>query len=317
MSGRMSWTRLGTLVDPRETPGMNSHAQVPTALRLADRIRVYYADRDRQGRSFPAYVDVDPAHPTQVLDHHPSAIMALGRPGAFDDMGVMPGYAAQESDGRVLLFYSGWNRAFNVPYHNATGLASSVDGVRFERMFEGPVMDRTATEPYIAVTPSMLREPDGSWKAWYISGLRWDLVGDKYEPVYVIKHAHSADGVQWVRPPEICVPQRHPQEAFSHPTVFRHRSRIHMWFCARHSVDYRGGSGAYRMGYAWSSDGRTWTRKDDDAGLRPSDGGFDSQMTAYPFVLREGDDLLMFYNGNGFGQTGIGVARLPLAALTS
>lgn len=311
----MHWTKLGHIVDPRSTAGMRSHAQVPTALRLDGRIRIYYADRDAEGRSFPAWVDVDPADPTRVLGHDPAPAMGLGRPGTFDDMGVMPGYAAREPDGRILLFYSGWNRGYNVPYHNATGLASSPDGDRFERVFEGPVMDRTAREPYIAVTPSMLRDDDGGWQAWYISGLRWDLVGEKYEPVYVIKHARSADGVTWERPPEICVPQAHPQEAFSHPTVLRHRGTLHMWFCARHSVDYRGGGGAYRMGYAWSEDGTRWIRDDAQAGLHPTPGGFDAEMTAYPFVLREGEHLLMFYNGSGFGRTGIGVARMPVAAL--
>ena len=36
-------------------------------------------------------------------------------------------------------------------------------------------------------------------------------------------------------------------------------------------------------------------------------------MQAYPSVVEiSRDELLMFYNGNGFGQTGILVARAPV-----
>jgi hypothetical protein len=34
-------------------------------------------------------------------------------------------------------------------------------------------------------------------------------------------------------------------------------------------------------------------------------------MIAYPFVLKHKGQLYMFYNGNGFGKTGIGLAIWP------
>jgi hypothetical protein len=35
-------------------------------------------------------------------------------------------------------------------------------------------------------------------------------------------------------------------------------------------------------------------------------------MQAYGSVARHGGDLVMFYNGNGFGRTGFGYARLAV-----
>ena len=32
-------------------------------------------------------------------------------------------------------------------------------------------------------------------------------------------------------------------------------------------------------------------------------------MTAYPYVVAVGDRYLMFYNGNGFGASGLGYAQ--------
>jgi hypothetical protein len=208
------------------------------------------------------------------------------------------------------MYYSGWNQRVSVPYHNSTGLALSVDGgTTFTRKFEGPVMDRTPEEPYLAVTPSVLCE-NGKWQIWYISGLRWEKIADKYEPVYVIKYAESNDGIHWQRPNILCIAQNHPLEAFSHPTVIKHGGMYHMWYCFRHSEDYRDGTGSYRIGYGQSSNGIDWQRMDDKAGISPSKEGWDSTMQCYPYVVNIDDKTYMFYNGNGFGQSGIGLAVL-------
>jgi hypothetical protein len=73
-----------------------------------------------------------------------------------------------------------------------------------------------------------------------------------------------------------------------------------MWYC------FRGPS--YRIGYAESRDGLSWRRQDAEGGLLPSEGGWDSEMTAYPFVFDEGGRRFMAYNGNGYGRTGVGLA---------
>jgi len=78
----------------------------------------------------------------------------------------------------------------------------------------------------------------------------------------------------------------------------------------RGSQDFRGAGATYRMGYATSRDLATWVREDARAGIEPSPEGWDSQMIAYPNVIQVGDRCYMFYNGNGFGQSGFGVAVL-------
>jgi hypothetical protein len=32
-------------------------------------------------------------------------------------------------------------------------------------------------------------------------------------------------------------------------------------------------------------------------------------MVCYPFIIEDGNKLVMFYNGNDFGKTGIGYAK--------
>jgi hypothetical protein len=84
-----------------------------------------------------------------------------------------------------------------------------------------------------------------------------------------------------------------------------------MWYCFRGSVDYRTDRGqSYRIGYAESTDGIRWERLDDLVGIERSDEGWDSVMMEYPFVYEHRGLKHMLYNGNGFGETGIGYAVL-------
>jgi len=81
-----------------------------------------------------------------------------------------------------------------------------------------------------------------------------------------------------------------------------------MWFCYRDTIDFRDGRGSYRIGYASSADGTFWDRHDEIAGIEASPTGWDSTMLCYPSVIEWNGTLLMFYNGNGFGQSDIGAA---------
>jgi len=306
----MRWQKRGNIFNPQEhRDWAGTHAQVPTVLVKEEILRIYYADRDSDGKSFPTYLDVERGDPSRVVHYHKGPLLPPGRPGTFDDEGVMPAFAI-DHEGSVWLYYRGWNRRLTVPYHNATGIAVSDDGgATFRRMFEGPILDRVPLEPYLAVTPSVLRDDD-RWRMWYISGVEWTRVADKYEPVYVIKYGESADGINWHRPNLLSVAPRHDREAFSHPCVIKRGDTYLMWYCHRESEDYRDGPGAYRIGFATSADGRTFDRRDDDAGITVSEQGWDSKMICYPFVVRVDGRTLMFYNGNSFGQTGIGWAVL-------
>lgn len=301
----MAWKKLGRIFDP-DNEWVGSHAQVPTTLVLDDVVRVFISTRNAVGKSLCYAVDLDKNDPSKIIARHSEPCLGFGKPGTFDDDGVMPSYALQK-DGKTYLYYSGWNQRLTVPYHNSMGVAVSDDnGLHFKKLFEGPIMDRTATEPYVAVTPTILFD-EGLWKMWYVSGVSWLKVDEKYEPLYVIKYAESQDGYNFERFPEHCLISKFETEAFSRPCVIKENGIFKMWFCSRASQDYRNGAGSYRIRYAESVDGRTWTRYDDE-GIPPSPEGWDSLMTCYPFIFKVADKKYMLYNGNRFGTTGFGLA---------
>ena len=130
------WRKRGLVVDAGSLGGLvASHAQTPTPLLLEDRIRVYFAARGADGKSFTAFADLDRDDPTRILKIHPDPVLEPGKPGTFDDEGIMPSCVMVDGD-RVLLYYSGWNQRKTIPYHNSTGLAESHDGgVTFRRVY--------------------------------------------------------------------------------------------------------------------------------------------------------------------------------------
>ena len=303
----MTWIKQGRIFHLENAPNRSNYAQVPTPYVMEDRIRIYYACRNN-GKAFVAYFDLAKDLKT-ILKVHESPIFTHGEPGMFDADGVMPSCILPMGD-ELWLYYIGWNELKNTArYQNEIGIAVSKDnGETFQRMFEGPVMGRSPTEPGLAVMPFVMK--DGNlFKMWYQSGTGWYFVDGKYEPTYVIKYANSHDGIRWNRSSEQCIESRYPMEAFSRPWVARINGFDCMLYCVRGSADYRGGDGGYRIECADAFDKINFMRNVDTPKLyKGEEGEFDSQMQCYPSTCEVDDKLVMFYNGNDFGQTGIGGA---------
>lgn len=304
----MVWKQHGVIFVPDGTRTWSrTHAQAPSAILLGDRIRVYYGTRDSDNRSRPGFFEVDRRDPTRVIRVHDGPVMDLGKLGAHDEDGVVPSQIVI-SGAEFRLYYGGVSRGGNVPYRMSVGLARSDDGgLTFQRAYEGPVLDRTLHEPYMTMAPNMLRT-DACWMAWYGSGTGWVDIDGKFEPTYRIMAARSEDGIAWTRTGEPCIPALHPLEANTRPSVLKTAEGYEMWFCYRGSQDYRGGAGSYRIGYATSPNGSDWTRHRDPEGLFPTGAGWNSVMMAYPCVVEADGRRIMFHNGDGFGQSGVGCA---------
>jgi hypothetical protein len=292
-------------------PWMTSHAQVPLIDEVTSGIlRLYYGTRDRLNRTVTSYIEVSADDPSKILYVHDKPILDLGELGCFDDSGVMPSWIVNHQ-GDKYFYYIGWNVGTTVPYRNSIGLAiSRDDGKTFERMFTGPVLDRTRSEPHFCATPCVLVEGT-LWRMWYLSCVRWERYGGKAEPYYHIKYAESRDGITWDHRGMVAVDFKTPEEGgLVRPCVIKRWDGYHMWYSYRDGRNFRiSKDHSYRIGYAQSSDGLSWTRKDEAVGLNVSEGGWDSEMTAYPYVHAGSNGKThLFYNGNGFGRSGVGYA---------
>jgi predicted GH43/DUF377 family glycosyl hydrolase len=306
----MKWQKHGLILSPNGAGGwMKSHAQVPTPLVCDGFIRVYFAARPEPNLSLTTFVDLDIEDPGRILLLNPTPILELGKPGTFDEHGIMPSCAIRNGS-KVFLYYSGWSRCASVPYTNSTGLAASDDGGQtFRKISDGPILAKSFHDPFSATSPVVLKEGD-LWHMWYCSGTSWLDIAGKYEHTYDIKYACSHDGIVWTPSAGPVIPQRTGDEAITRPYVVKNRDGYHMWFCYRGSHSFRDGEEAYRIGYAHSTDLRQWRREDERAGIDTSESGWDSRMVAYAAVVTVNGRTIMFYNGNGFGVDGFGYATL-------
>lgn len=304
----MAWEKRGFIFKPSGEAGwINSHAQVPNALLMEDRIRVYIAVRPEQTKSLTTFVDLDIADPTKVLYVHDKPVLELGAPGHFDAFGIMPNCIMRVGD-EVWLYYNGWNRAPSIPMYNAIGLAISKDGGKtFSRAYPGPIMAAHKEEPFSALGPRILREGK-HWHMWYSATMDWRQINNSWEQTYTLFYAHSENGVDWVRPHHACIPSATPGECTVCPAVVKDGDTYRMWFAKRNNTDYRGGSGSYSIGYAESKDKLNWARDDSKAGIAPSESGWDAVMIANPCIIDTPHGRYMFYDGNRFGQDGFGYA---------
>jgi hypothetical protein len=212
----------------------------------------------------------------------------------------------------------GFSLRRDVPHQQAIGLAISEDGgTSFRRAAPGPVLATGPFDPFFTSMPHVTYW-DGVFAMHYMSGIAWPRRGDRFDPRYLIKRAHSTDGVRWITDDSIALGFADAAEtALARPWVIRHDDGCQMWFCRRGPRDSDGGAeDPYRLGYARSSDGLTWSRVDDSLRFEnpPRSGEWDVAMQAYPCVVPRGDKLFLFYNGDGFGQTGFGFARVLMTA---
>lgn len=305
----MKWKKQGRIIQMEQfksVPWMESHLQLPVPLKLKNgNYRVYFSSRFK-GKSLPTFVDLD-KDTLKIIYRNEEPLLSIGNPGFFDDSGVMFS-SVVEYDDKIYMYYIGWNLSVSVSYHNSIGLAISEDGgLSFKRYSEGPILDRSLTDPIFVSSPYVLKQK-GNWILYYLSCKAWIQGEKKLEPVYDIRYAESADGICWLVPKNnVCITGT--EEAISQPYVIRESNIFRMWYSTRGILDYRKNKdNSYRIGYAESLDGIKWIRKDDEAGITVSDDGWDSEMIAYAGVLKEKDRYIMFYNGNGFGESGIGYA---------
>ncbi len=302
----MRWTKLKHIfVANGESDWMHSHGSNPVFMKMNGNVhRIFFSCRDAQSRSHIAYVDVDFDNDFEVVAVSEEPVLAPGRPGLFDDSGVVMG-CFQRVEEELFLYYLGWNLKVTVPWMNSIGLAiyDSESG-KFRKASNAPVMDRSHEDPYSISYPSILFE-NGTYRMWYGSNLSWGK--DQADMQHVIKYARSKDGKLWERTNQVVVDLEHANEyALSKPWVLKDGDTYKMWYSFRGNESIS----TYRIGYAESDDGLNWTRKDSEVGIDVSESGWDSQMISYPCVFDLNDKRFMLYNGNEYGKTGFGIAVL-------
>ncbi|MGZ3814146.1 MAG: hypothetical protein ACXVA0_20605 [Mucilaginibacter sp.] len=305
----MQWQKLGLVYAPDGSlPWAKSHAMVPTPLRLNDEIiRIFVTFCDDKGIGRAGYVDVLAKSPCTVVSISLKPLLEPGLPGTFDENGVLPCSVVDLGQGRLFMYYVGFELGTQIRYRLLTGLAISKDGGQtFSRFSHTPILERSAAELYFRGGPYCLQEGQ-CFRLWYVAGSQWITLNDKSMPVYDIRYVESEDGIHWPSQGEIQIGITESDEhGFGRPYVIaKPEGGYRMFYSVR-----RRSFGAYRLGYAESDDGCKWKRMDKQLNLDVTPGSFDSDSIMYAAPIVIDQKLYVFYNGNDFGRAGFAVAVL-------
>ena len=304
----MKWDKRGLVWGPDGTlPWARTHAMVPTPIELPHLgvIRIFFSCCDDAGISRPGFVDVSPDDPTRVVAVHPEPLMDIGLPGTFDENGVLVTSVVRVPDGRLFMYYVGFEIGTRIRYRLLSGLAiSEGDGVGFTRHSTVPILERRPDDLYFRGGPCVRLE-NGRFRMWYVGGSHWLDIDGKAMPEYRIKYLESADGLAWPGCGQLVLDITGDDEhGFGRPWVLpKPEGGYEMHYSVR-----RKSLRAYRMGCAVSADGLSWLRQDEDVGLDVSAGSFDSDAIMYAAPIRVQGVTYCYYNGNDFGRDGFAVA---------
>ncbi|MGE0199580.1 MAG: hypothetical protein AB7P76_01285 [Candidatus Melainabacteria bacterium] len=311
-----TWACLGRILDPGALPGRPdwwvSHAANPIALPFNDNhVQVLLNFRDGDNRSGIAAVTLELGPQPAIVAIGAQPLLMPGEPGGFDEHGVSLGNVVTVGN-QQYLYYVGWQRQTDIPWRCWLGLATRPAGepdTPFTRYSKTPILGRSAVDPHSLSYPWVIHNADG-WRMWYGSSTVWEP-GTNRDPIrmeHILRHATSADGVHWQpeATPALNLDSQRPDIfAYSRPCVVRDGERTELWYSERGSD--------YQLALATRTREQPWQRAE-TTGLPEDREAWESEARCYAHVFTHGGQRWMLYNGNGYGRTGIGLARQPLTA---
>lgn len=303
----MKWIKHGVIWAPDGiSEWAKTHATCPTPVQLDDgTLRVYLQSRDANNVGRIGFIDLDPTDPTKIINVSKKPVLDIGEPGSFDDNGVFQTSVIKAPDGRLFMYYVGFELCHHIRYRLLTGLAiSEDDGLTFQRYKSTPILERSSEEQHFRCGPFVVFEVN-LFRMWYVAGSQWELIDGKSMPIYDIRYIESVDGLTWPDHGRVVLPVSLDQEhGFGRPYILQDSGGYRMHYSIRKRNPAR-----YRLGYALSENGLDWIRKDGDLGVDVSTSAYESDAVAYGAEISVGGKVWFLYNGNDFGGDGLCIAE--------
>lgn len=346
---KQNWVKRGIILEPGFAgPPSSRFVSSPSVVRLDDgRLRMYVWTADGvppwlRGRHIILAAEADPSNPFHWEVISQEAMVGPDPASSIRSRGVGFPYVLPRSDGPWFMYYSTWSGdwAIREELTNRSGLALSYDkGLTWQVEKEDIVPSGPPGSFDSGAIPSVyvMRNDTDDYTMWYTAAGKYVRFGEINQGTLNIGMARSRDGINWNKLDQPAMLARtgavDPYEAcLARPAVLKLDGVYHMWFgvydmapgsrpnvADDHGKDRSKGKGvsreataggSYRIEYARSTDGINWTRFADQPVMPLTPGGFDSHSQTYPSVIDMGEQIWLFYTGDGLGSTGVGLATL-------
>jgi predicted GH43/DUF377 family glycosyl hydrolase len=247
---------------------------------------------------------------TDWIKYPGNPVLVCGSDGSWDDLEIPPAFIIYQ-DGTYRMWYNG----INVYQPRNVGLATSSDGINWIKYSGNPVFTTGSDSSWddFRVIMGSIIVKDNTYHMWYAGN---DGTKGTYFYRANIGYATSTDsGVTWIKHPFPVLEGGSAGEwddySVNNPWVIMENDTFKMWFDGYRQT-------TANIGYAWSLDGINWTKYNDpetkDFPFRFSDPvlttspAWDNAYVFYPCVIKNNNQLEMWYSGFGHNVCKIGYA---------
>ena len=229
---------------------------------------------------------------------HGPAVLDVGLPGEWDSEWLdTPGILRDQTGYKLYYFGNSVWREEPRPVHSAIGLATSTDGINWQRCEINPVLEKGDSLNWDGVwveSPAVLYDNDEDiYKMWY--------TGAAFDWKIRIGYATSPDGKIWTKHHQNPVVDVGDSGSWDDlwaavPAVRKLGNLYQMWYSGVSVADL---FDTVRVGYAYSLNGIDWTRHPGNPVLSASDPPVDSSGPWAPDVVFNGTEYKMWYEAAG------------------
>ncbi len=305
-----TYKKIGRISFPNQN-GWSKHGfMTPTPLMITDNvIRVYGGVRDDQGISRIAFFDVHEDEPLKIINSSFKPVLDLGDSGMFDDNGVILGDVIRISEKVVYMYYVGFQLCKKAKFIALSGLAISNDnGLTFQRYTKAPILGRFDQAEFISAIHSIFyNHKEKEYYAYVSCGDSWETINNVQYPRYKCFLLKSIDGIAFDTKSAINIVS---------PINKEYRiGRPRISCLSDGSYELRTTSDTLDKNYSsqlfLSTNGVDFERQQLEEIPKSKAPDWDSEMVCYPSkITTTSGYTYIFYNGNGMGMTGTGVAVL-------
>lgn len=300
----MIWKSLGLLFDFQpKYKWMNTHASLPTVLKISnDSFRIFFSTRDYLNRSHTTFVDLNMANwlPGEKLIHNQSnPSFSPGKIGHFDDCGVSV-TTFIKMDSKLFAYYLGWTIKKTTPLSNEIGIAYVDKNYNFHRIQNLPVYGRTEIEPLTFGYPTIFKYKQKT-SLYYDAIDEWDENNLKMYKSY-LRQAYLSINSGWTLENKQLIKLNLLERAITRPSLFTYKNKLIMVYSLDINGNYTLAASELNKENKWISikkfefiaSGKEW----------------DNNSICYPCTFKFNKEVYMLYNGNQYGKTGFGIAKL-------
>lgn len=241
----------------------------------------------------------------QDISGNSDYVLDVGPQGAWDYLAIYVSCVLFH-DGEYKMWYVG------IDGHNGRiGYAISPDGINWTKYNDPGIPDNP---PFAESTPVLKEGPPGAWDDKDINGASAIFDGTDYQMWYSghnsgidrrIGYASSSDGINWTKYNQDIsgnsdyvlsagLSGTWESRGVLLPSVVLHDSEYEMWYAGYHSQ--------FKIGYATSPDGITWTKHEGNPVMDLGQSGTWDDAVAYrPNVVIDGNIYKMWYSGASSG----------------